>query len=207
MAEVAATGVPGKIPTLLEKIKEVGVPPKATGDWLKTIGFKSSNDRTLIPVLRQIDFIGTDGTPTQRWRDYRGANAKQVLGNAIQEGYPKLYETYADAHVRASADIFHVFSAQSSAGKQTTDRMVSTFKALVALADFAASPVTTAESTSESPPADVQVLQPLAASTRTASSVVISVNIQLTVPDTADSKVFDAFFKSMKTHLLSEDDS
>lgn len=66
MAEVAASGVPGKIPTLFAKIREVGIPDKATVEWLKTLGLKSSNDRTLIPVLRQVDFISADGKPTQR---------------------------------------------------------------------------------------------------------------------------------------------
>ena len=51
MGEYVYTGVPGKLKTLLVKIRTVGVPPKVTVQWLKTIGFTSSNDSTLIGVL------------------------------------------------------------------------------------------------------------------------------------------------------------
>lgn len=48
MNDVVYTTVPGKIPELLSKIKQTGVPPKVTNAWLKTIGFTSSNDGSLI---------------------------------------------------------------------------------------------------------------------------------------------------------------
>jgi hypothetical protein len=45
MAEFVYTTVPGKIKPLLTKIREVGVPSKATVQWLKSIGFKSRDGR------------------------------------------------------------------------------------------------------------------------------------------------------------------
>lgn len=39
MADFIYTTVPGKIKELLQKIREVGVPPKVTVQWLKTVGF------------------------------------------------------------------------------------------------------------------------------------------------------------------------
>jgi hypothetical protein len=191
------------------KIREVGVPEKATTDWLKSLGLRSSNDPSLIPALHQIGFVDGGKKPTQLWRDYRGANYKAVLAQAIRKGYPNLYKTYPNAHDQANADLAHIFSAESTAGKQTVDRMVTTFKALAALADFG-----TATSQSTTPTADVaaeatEVLPgvPVNGATRSAGSMVVNVNIQLTLPETTDAKVFDAFFKSMKKHLLSEDDS
>src|SRR5687767_8030201 len=95
MADAPAyTTVPGKIPTLLQKMREVGVPSKATRDWLKSLGLKSSNDPTLIPVLRQIGFIDAAGVPQPAWKQYRGADYKKVLGRAIRQGYEDLYRTY-----------------------------------------------------------------------------------------------------------------
>jgi len=57
MPEYAYTTVTGKIKPLLEKIRTVGVPPKVTEAWLKSLGFKSTNDRTLIGVLKFIGVI------------------------------------------------------------------------------------------------------------------------------------------------------
>ena len=74
MTELAYTTVPGKIPTLLAKIRQVGVPPKVTVQWLKTIGLTSSNDTSLIPVLKAIGFVDGNGVPTPKWAQYRGSN-------------------------------------------------------------------------------------------------------------------------------------
>jgi Family of unknown function (DUF5343) len=57
MGDFVYTVVPGKLKLLLGKIRTVGVPPKVTVQWLKTLGFTSSNDSTLIGVLRFIGFI------------------------------------------------------------------------------------------------------------------------------------------------------
>jgi Family of unknown function (DUF5343) len=52
MAEFPYTTVPGKLKPLFKKMREVGVPQKATFQWLKSIGFTSSNDATLLGVLK-----------------------------------------------------------------------------------------------------------------------------------------------------------
>lgn len=136
MTDVVYTTVPGKIGALLAKIKQVGVPPKVTGAWLKTIGFTSSNDASLISVLRLAGLIDTSGAPTTRWSQYRGANGKAALGEGIQQGYAELYAVYPDAHARSNTDLEHVFSSSSKAGKQAIQKAVYTFKNLVAEAEF-----------------------------------------------------------------------
>lgn len=100
-----------------------------------------------------------------------------------------------------------MFSSQSSAGKQTIDRMVTTFKALSGLAEFDGQAPTAASGAAPQVPAPVIAPggTPLAAPERQAAGLTVNVNIQLTLPETTDSKVFDAFFKSMKQHLLTED--
>jgi hypothetical protein len=67
MADYPLTTVTGKIGTLLSKIREVGVPPKATVQWLKSVGFKSSNDSTLLTAIKFIGFIDQSGVPTDAW--------------------------------------------------------------------------------------------------------------------------------------------
>lgn len=130
------TTVPGKLAPLLKKMRETGVPPKATKAWLKTIGFTSSNDGSLLNVLRSIGFIDSPGVPTPVWKEYRGRDYKEILGRAVKSGYESLYAVYPDAHERPNADLSHVFSSQTTSGKQTVDKMVSTFKALAGEAEF-----------------------------------------------------------------------
>lgn len=101
MADFAYTTVPAKLPALLGKIREVGLPAKATVQWLKTIGFTSSNDSSMLKVLEQIGFVDSSRVPGEPWQKYRGGDYKRVLGNAIRSGYRELYETYSDAHARS----------------------------------------------------------------------------------------------------------
>jgi hypothetical protein len=136
MAEFAYTTVPGKIPQLLTKLREVGVPQKTSVQWLKLVGFTSSNDTSLIGVLRQIGLIDSSSVPTPVWTKYRGNNHKQVLGEAIRQGYAELFAVYADAQSRSNTELEHVFSTSSSAGKQVIAKTVSTFRALVENAEF-----------------------------------------------------------------------
>lgn len=85
MSDYPYTTVPGKLSTLLKKIREVGVPTKANQQWLQSLGFTSSNDRTMLGILKFIGFMDESGVPSSRWREYRGANHKQVLANAVRE--------------------------------------------------------------------------------------------------------------------------
>ncbi len=52
MGDFVYTTVPGKIKPLLTKIRDVGIPAKVGSEWLKVIGYTSSNDRSLIGVLK-----------------------------------------------------------------------------------------------------------------------------------------------------------
>jgi Family of unknown function (DUF5343) len=131
------TGVTGKLKTLLQKIRGSGIPPKLTPAYLKGLGFTSSNDVSLISVLKFISLVDGSNVPTPIWSEYRGKHHRAVLGRAIKQGYAELFAVYPDANERSTADITHVFSTSSSAGEQVVSKTVSTFKALVDEADFA----------------------------------------------------------------------
>src|SRR5690554_659933 len=96
MADIVYTTVPGKIKPLLTKIKGVGIPPKVTRPWLKSIGFTSSNDPSLIGVLKLVGFIDERSVPTPDWQRFRGPKSAQVLAQGIRAGYSELYGVYPD---------------------------------------------------------------------------------------------------------------
>ena len=137
MVDFAYTTVTGKIKPLLEKIRTVGVPAKVLAAWLKTVGFTSSNDKTMIGVLKFIEFIDGSNIPNfSRWNAYRGSGHRVVLGEAIRKGYADLFAVYPDANVRSNEELSHVFVTSSSGGKLVIAKTVATFKALVGEADF-----------------------------------------------------------------------
>ena len=138
MADFQYTTVPGKLEPLLKKIREIGVPYKAHNQWLKSIGFTSSNDSSLLTILKFIGLADQAGVPTDRWKEYRGNHHAQVLANAIRDGYAELFATYPDANDRSVSDLEHFFSTNSTAGKQAITKTVTTFRNLCKQADFSA---------------------------------------------------------------------
>jgi hypothetical protein len=178
----------------------VGVPPKATPQWLKTVGFKSSNDASLLGALKYIGFIDSSGVPSSRWTQYRGANHKLVLGEAIREGYADLFAVYPDANQRSQSDIDHVFSTSSSGGKQVIAKTVSTFKALAEEAEF--SPVN--EQTDlrmASGPLHTPALQASTGAGYNSFGPALHIDIQIHISPEASADQIDQIFASMSKHL------
>jgi hypothetical protein len=205
MADFQYTTVPGKLKPLLAKIREVGVPSKVTVQWLKSIGFTSSNDASLLGILKFVGFVDASGVPTPLWSQYRGANHSKILGNAIRQGYSDLFAVYPNAWQRTQQELEHVFSTSSSGGKQVIAKTVSTFKALCESAEFA--PV--AEQTDlhmTTGPLHVPVTSVVPAGTAPPvqsrqGSPSIHIDIQIHIAPEASVDQIEQIFKSMAKHL------
>ena len=196
-----------KIAPLFQKIHAVGVPTgKIDKVWLAQLGFSASNDARLISVLKQVNFIDSSHVPTETWKKYKAANAierKQVLSQGIREGYAELFAFYSDANSRTDAEIESFFRGHVSAGSQVLNKTIQTFRALVTIADFTSAPMTSG-TVPEIKGGDPDPGQATAPKPLTGHSAAMSVviNIQLAVPETQDARVYDAFFESLKKHLL-----
>ena len=205
MADYPYTTVTGKIKPLLSKNREVGVPKKASLQWLKTIGFKSSNDASLLTVLRFIGLIDGSGTPSETWKKYRGAHHGQVLASAIRQGYSELFAVYPDANARSATEIEHVISTTSSAGKQAITKTVRTFQNLSAEADFTAAGDVTP------PPTPGAAAAPAAHTVGVVSAVPagsgspsLHIDIQVHISPDASPEQIDKIFESMAKHLYKQ---
>lgn len=206
MAEVVYTTVPGKIGALLAKISSNGVPKKVDTVWLKAIGFTSSNDKTLLPVLKSIDFVDGAKVPTERWKKFRGIDGDAALGEAIRHGYGDLYDFYEDAHDRSTAEIANVFKTKSNAGDQAISKAVSTFKALAAGAKFNAASSRSADRNLDPVEQDVSTRPaPYAAASPTArqsgSTPSLHIDLQVHISPEATADQIDKIFASMAKHL------
>lgn len=202
MADFAYTTVPGKLKPLLEKIRQVGVPAKATAQWLKSLGFTSSNDATLIGVLKAIGFVDSTGVPTPRWSQYRGANAKSVLGDALRNGYAELFAVYPDAWQRSQTELEHVFSTSSTGGRQVITKTVSTFKGLAELAEFpTVGTQTDLHMSSETLHAPVSSGSPAGKASAQHHGPSVHIDIQVHIAPESSADQIDQIFASMAKHL------
>lgn len=205
MADFGYTTVPGKIKPLLDKIRGVGIPSKATVQWLKTIGFKSSNDASLLGMLKAVGLVDSSNVPTPTWSNYRGAKHREVLGEAIQRGYAELFAVYADAWQRSNSDLEHVFATSTTAGKQVISKTVASFKALCECADFGVAGEPSNQSIHTTSPLHSPVVdssgstQAFATHAKAAPS--IHIDLQIHVSPEATPEQIDQIFKSMAKHL------
>jgi len=208
MVDYAYTTVPGKIKPLLDKIRAVGIPKKVSGSWLKSLGYTSSNDGTLISVLKFVGLVDQSGVPTSTWNSYRGAKHRAVLGQAIRTGYAELYAFYPDAHARANTELTHVFSTSSSAGAQAIAKTVATFKALVEEAEFSPE----AEPAATSLPSGPLHTAPAASSPQVPSppkegtGPEVHIDIQIHISPESSAQQIDKIFESMSKHLYGRKD-
>lgn len=203
--------VVGKIPLLLQTVGEKGIPSKVDQKWLAQFGMGSSNDRRLVSLLRFLGFTDAHNVPTEVWRNYRGANSRAVLGEAIRSAYSELFHAYPQAQDATVNELTTFFRTRTTSGQDVVTKTTSTFRTLVGLADFSSSENWNDNSGSDidengngSQPERIDQRTPATAVQRTSQPpVIINVNLQLTLPASEDPAVYDALFESLSKHVLS----
>lgn len=127
--------------TLFSKIASAKVPEKFTHGFLtKTIGLKGTNDRAFIPMLRALGFLDQSSTPTNTYRQLKNSSSsKGALAVAIRSAYAPLFEADEGANALALDKLKGLVAQVAGTDEAMTSRIVSTFNALVKLADFSAS--------------------------------------------------------------------
>jgi hypothetical protein len=210
MADFPYSPNPASLKRFLDHIQKAGVPDKVTGKYLEQVGFKSSNDRYILGILKVLGFLDSTGTPTKTWADYRNRQAAGVtLAAAMRQGYSELFRTFPDAHRKDNEALRNFFSAHTKVAESTLGLIVTTFKALAAVADFEAAPTAGGGDSKED--TVVSAHRPVATPPRVEPSTrpsvlggpTININIQLQLPATEDAAIYDNLFAALKKHLFS----
>jgi len=200
MSEIPYTPLTGKIKEYFDKFQEVAVPEvKINAEWLGILGFKGGNDWYITKVLKYIGFIDSSCMATNLWREYKDpTRSRAALAQGIRQGYKNLFATYPDAHRKDKEALYAFFSSKTGLAKKTVDLMVTTFVNLCQLADFE----------KEAPPTPTPTFKG-GEGLRLEKGMIpeIHINIQLHLPPTNDSTVYDSLFKSLKKHLLSAEEN
>ena len=87
----------GSLISVIKAISSHGVPDKFTTKELPVWGFKSSNDRSVVGVLKFIGFLDGTGAPQQLWRDAR-TKPEVAVAKGVKAGYAELFKTFPDAN-------------------------------------------------------------------------------------------------------------
>jgi hypothetical protein len=206
----AWTNKAGAIPTYLETIKQAEAPARFSVRFLESLGFKGTNDRKFIGILRSLGFLDADGKPTPRYYEYLDLSRSEVvLAIAIREAFSDLFAINKDAHTLTAEQVKNKLRTLYAGAKKDTviGYIALTFVALVRCADFEAA----------SPPAPASVVPPSAAGGPPAPPKTppgpasakeiptpfrsLQYHINIVLPESRDQAVYDAIFKALRDHL------
>ena len=91
----------GLISKIFDKIAEAQKPERFTTDYLASVlGYGSGSARPIIPLLKRLNFLQADGTPTQLYTRFRNPSERgPAMLEALKAGYPELYARNEYAHL------------------------------------------------------------------------------------------------------------
>ena len=194
----------GNLTKALDRIKTAQTPPRFTQDFLETkLSLKGGGARPVIPFLKRTGFLGSDGTPTELYKRFRGtpAQAGAAVAEALRIGYAPLYEVNEYVHDVDDADLKAIVVQVTGAepGSSTVYGIVGSFKALRAFADF-----DVASDGEKMAAEEAMTIAPNGGPSTggAVGSIKLGYTINLNLPPTSDIAVFDAIFKSLRTNLL-----
>lgn len=187
-----------------EKIRDAQAPDKFTNQLLVDWGYKSNNHRPFIPILKALGFLTADGTPTQRYKEYRNHSAsKSVMGEAIKDAYSDIFLIKEKPTASDKPLVEGKFKSYHNASDTVASLMTKTFFSLLELAELSTSTQTTPKK-SEEQKDNTQEEKPESnlGKQKLHSNMGLHYNIQIHLPATKDVEVYNAIFKSLKDHLV-----
>ncbi len=159
----------------------------------------------MIPLLKRIGFLNSDGTPTALYDQFRNADTQgSAMAQAMKIGYKELYDANEYAHDLAKEKLTSLVTQLTGAERDSraTQAIVMTFSNLKQFADFEAKQKIE-PNIPEQQPLRVEVAQreqngipPSDVDLR------LSYTINLNLPESTNPEVFNAIFKALKENLL-----
>ena len=176
---------------IMNSILGARAPERFTNKFLEDLGYKSSNDRLIMGVLKALGLLTDAGEPTQRYYDFLDqSQSKKIIAIGIQEAYEDLFNLNKEAQKLSQEEVKNKLRTltQGQKGDKVIESMARTFRVLCDYADCVP------EKTHSS---DVK-----SNSSSHAAQLGLHYNIQIHLPETTNMAVYDAIFQSLKKHLL-----
>jgi len=202
----------GLIPKVLTKIAEAQKPDRFTTDYLTSVlGYGSGSARPIIPLLKRLNFLQADGTPTQIYARFRNPSERgPAMLEALKAGYPELYARNEYAHLLSKDKLRDLVVEVTGLERdnQVVAYIVSTFQAMKVAGDVnentRVGSVASANGSESPPPVTAPFERPDFGVQRSGQEIGmnLSYTINLNLPPSTDPEVFNAIFKALREHLL-----
>ena len=191
-----------KIEQILNQIRVAAKPTKFTHSLLKQLGFISSNDRAIIPLLKRLGFLNDAGVPTEFYDELKdNTRYKFILADRIRDLYTELYSINTTIHDSNDDEIKGAISRVTGKDEKTVNRYFTTFKAISSIADFNKKIKTPNEKEPEKQDKEKEKKTKVP-HVEKIQKPDFHYNIQIHLPATTEISVYNAIFQSLKENLL-----
>jgi hypothetical protein len=141
MLSESYTQKPGSIPEYFQAMLDAQPPDRYSVKFLENLGFKSTNDRLFIGILKDLGFLNRDGAAQQRYFEFLDrTKSRAVVAAGVKDAFSDLFALNIRANDMSVDDVKNKLRTLF-AGKKTEltiDRIAKTFKALADYGDFVA---------------------------------------------------------------------
>jgi uncharacterized protein DUF5343 len=198
---------------ILDAIQRAGAPDAFGLDFLKDLGFTSSNDRPVIKLLKFLGLLDTGGKPTTAYKEFMDqSRAKTVLATRLKKAYDDLFLSDQEAQTRTVERLKGWFKTKTGVGDAVATKMATTFRSLASYADFSHSELDEQE-ISRTP--DEGVNDELKQQGETAKPLISTRNqdfpaglgfayrIEVHLPDTTNLETYRSIFRAIREELQS----
>jgi hypothetical protein len=200
--------------SFLEALRHAQAPEKVGLKFIEDLGFKSTNDRLFIPLLKAMKFLDESARPTGRYHAFLDDSEwKRVLADGVRDAYPDLFRINRSAQVFSREQLTGKLKSlgEGKLSPAVLTNMTKTFIELVKLADFTSEPqrgpspgAGDQEAAAEEPESASPTVQPLREpiAIGLSSPTALVYRVEVVLPAVRDQAVYDAIFRSIREHLL-----
>lgn len=193
------------LPKILDAIQKASAPETFHLDFLKDLGFKGSNDRGAVKLLKYLGLVDPSGKPQSSYREFMDqSKAKKVLATRIRSAFDDLFTADRQANAKSVDNLKGWFKTKTGAGDAVAQKMATTFKALAQYADFdGATPINeTVASGPTQEASEPSTPEKLLHSASGKSAFGLVYRFEIHLPDTQNVDTFRAIFKALREELL-----
>ena len=201
---------------IFDAIQNAGAPDAFGLDFLKDLGFTSSNDRPVIKLLKFLGFLDSSGKPLQSYKEFMDQHkARTILAQRLHKAYDDLFRSDKDAQSRSVDRLKGWFKTKTGVGDAVAKKMATTFKSLASYADFS-SMLSAPDADEVAAPeevgmesGDVRTVQlpgPAFERSRELTNgfgIGFSYRIEIHLPDTTNVETYRSIFRAIREELQS----
>lgn len=202
---------------ILDAIQRAGAPEVFHLDFLRDLGFKGSNDRGAVKVLKYLGLLDGSGRPQASYREFMDhTKAKSVLANRMRAAFDDLFTADRNANSKSVEQLKGWFKTKTGSGDAVAQKMASTFRSLATYATWDGAPpaaegdkdregdATGDEGKQSNTLPEKPKLAGEAAQlpTHGKSSIGLVYRLEIHLPDTQNVDTFRAIFRALREELM-----